>query len=129
VPAGSIALHDSSGLSPLDRVQPVAVAHLLAQVAGSDQDSAILSGLPIAGFDGTLAQRYATGTSRAAAGLVRAKTGTLDGVSALAGLVATRTGGLLAFDVTADGVALGGTLAAEAALDRVAAALSSCGCT
>jgi D-alanyl-D-alanine carboxypeptidase/D-alanyl-D-alanine-endopeptidase (penicillin-binding protein 4) len=60
---------------------------------------------------------------------VRAKTGTLDGVSALAGLVTTRSGAVLAFDITADGVPDGGTSAAEAALDRVAAALATCGCT
>jgi D-alanyl-D-alanine carboxypeptidase/D-alanyl-D-alanine-endopeptidase (penicillin-binding protein 4) len=129
LPGSSIALRDSSGLSPLDRVQPVAVAHLLAAVSKDARYGPLLTGLPIAGFDGTLAKRYRTAPNATAAGLVRAKTGTLNGVSALAGLVATRSGGLLAFDVTADGVPLGGTLAAEAALDRVAAVLSACGCT
>jgi len=38
-------------------------------------------------------------------------------------------GRLLAFDVTANGVSLTGTLEAQAALDRVAAVLASCGCT
>jgi len=42
--------------------------------------------------------------------------------------VRTADGRLLAFDVTADAVPLGATRAAEAALDRFAAALASCGC-
>jgi D-alanyl-D-alanine carboxypeptidase/D-alanyl-D-alanine-endopeptidase (penicillin-binding protein 4) len=97
---------------------------------GKDEKYApILSGLPVAGFDGTLTTRYRKGPTSAAAGAVRGKTGTLDGVSALAGLVRTRGGRLLAFDLTADGVSLTGTLQAQAALDRVATALASCGCT
>ena len=123
-----LALRDSSGLSPLNRVQPLGLATLLARAATSPAYTALLSGLPVGGFDGTLSQRYRKAPAAAAAGLVRAKTGTLNGVSALAGLVTTRTGGVLAFDITADGVPLGGTLAAEAALDRVAAALAGCGC-
>ncbi|MCU1599852.1 MAG: D-alanyl-D-alanine carboxypeptidase (penicillin-binding protein 4)-like protein [Frankiales bacterium] len=123
-----IALRDSSGLSPLDTVRPLAVAQLLAKAAASPAYAPLLSGLPIAGFDGTLGKRYRTAPTRAAAGEVRAKTGTLNGVSALAGLVTTRTGGVLAFDVTADRAPLGGTLATEAALDRIAAALAGCGC-
>ena len=128
VGATGINLRDNSGLSPLDRVQPLGLATLLAKAAASPTYTAVLSGLPVAGFDGTLAKRYRKAPMSSAAGVVRAKTGTLNGVSALAGLVTTRTGGVLAFDVTADGVPLGGTLAAEAALDRVAAALASCGC-
>ena len=88
----------------------------------------MLSGLPVAGFDGTLARRYRTGPSVPAAGVVRAKTGTLLGVSALAGLLRTADGRLLAFDLTADAVPVGATRAAERALDRLAAALASCGC-
>jgi D-alanyl-D-alanine carboxypeptidase/D-alanyl-D-alanine-endopeptidase (penicillin-binding protein 4) len=49
-------------------------------------------------------------------------------VSALAGLVRTRDGRLLAFDVTADGVRLGATARAQRALDQVATVLASCGC-
>jgi D-alanyl-D-alanine carboxypeptidase/D-alanyl-D-alanine-endopeptidase (penicillin-binding protein 4) len=128
-PSGtSIALRDSSGLSPLSRVQPAAVARLLAAVAQDGKYAAILSGLPVAGFDGTLGNRYRRAPSATAAGEVRAKTGTLNGVSALAGLVRTRGGRLLAFDLTADGVSLTGTLQAQAALDEVASVLASCGC-
>ena len=123
-----VGLRDASGLSPLDRVQPVAITSLLTKAAQADRFGAVLSGLPVAGFDGTLADRYRAGPTQAAAGEVRAKTGTLNGVSALAGLVVTRDGRLLAFDVTADGVALGATARAQKALDAVATALASCGC-
>jgi D-alanyl-D-alanine carboxypeptidase/D-alanyl-D-alanine-endopeptidase (penicillin-binding protein 4) len=127
---GAVDLSDGSGLSRLDRVQPGALTRLLAAVAGSDRERLfpVLSGLPVAGFDGTLERRFRTGPGRPAAGVVRAKTGTLNGVSALAGLVRTRDGRLLAFDFTADSVPLGSTLASQTALDRLAAALAGCGC-
>ena len=127
---GAVLLQDGSGLSRLDRVQPGALTRLLAAVAGADRERLfpVLSGLPVAGFDGTLERRYRKGPGRPAAGVVRAKTGTLNGVSALAGLVRTRGGRLLAFDLTADAVPLGSTLASQTALDRLAAALAECGC-
>ena len=77
----------------------------------------------MAGYDGTLFDR---GRRRGAPGTVRAKTGTLLGVHALAGTVVTIDGRLLAFAVVADGS--GSDAAAEAALDDVAAALAGCGC-
>ncbi|WP_324278120.1 D-alanyl-D-alanine carboxypeptidase [Blastococcus brunescens] len=82
-----------------------------------------MSGLPVAGYDGTLLDR---GDAGAAPGTVRAKTGTLLGVHALAGTVVTTDGRLLSFAVLADGSA--DELAAESALDDVAAALAGCGC-
>ncbi len=129
-PPGSVRLQDGSGLSRLDRLQPAALTRLLAAVAGSDRArlAPVLSGLPVAGFDGTLDDRFRAGPAATAAGVVRAKTGTLNGVGALAGLVRTRDGRLLAFALAADAVPIGGTRAAQAALDRLAAALAGCGC-
>lgn len=130
----SIALVDGSGLSRLNRLEPAALTRLLARVASDDGSATaerlapVLTGLPVGGFSGTLSDRYRKGDSVVAAGVVRAKTGTLNSVSALAGLVRTADGRLLAFDLTADGVPLGSTRRAEAALDRLAAALAACGC-
>jgi D-alanyl-D-alanine carboxypeptidase/D-alanyl-D-alanine-endopeptidase (penicillin-binding protein 4) len=58
---------------------------------------------------------------------VRAKTGTLLGVNALAGTVVTADGRLLGFAVLAD-AASPAVVSAETALDRVTAALAACGC-
>ena len=126
--ADAVRLRDTSGLSVLDRLEPGALTRLLALASRGGRLAPVLTGLPVAGFDGTLEKRFRTAPTAAAAGQVRAKTGTLDGVSALAGLVHTRTGALLAFDLTADGVPLGATLGAQRALDTIATVLAGCGC-
>jgi D-alanyl-D-alanine carboxypeptidase/D-alanyl-D-alanine-endopeptidase (penicillin-binding protein 4) len=120
-----VALSDGSGLSQQNRVPAGVLTGLVAGAADGSLDgaSALLSGLPVAGYDGTLFDRGDAGT---APGTVRAKTGTLLGVHALAGTVVTTEGRLLAFAVVADGS--GSEVAAEAALDDVAAALAGCGC-
>ena len=128
VARSALALRDASGLSPLDRLRPAALAGLLAAVGQDPRYGPLLSGLPVAGFDGTLAKRYRTAPTDRAAGVVRAKTGTLNGVSALAGLVRTRSGVLLAFDATANGFPVSSLVAAQGALDRIATVLASCGC-
>ena len=84
--------------------------------------SRLVTGLPVAGFTGTLSLRFGAGGPRAAAGLVRAKTGTLTGVSTLAG-VTSFGGHPVAFVVMADAVP-GDTLAARQALDRFAAVIA-----
>lgn len=125
-----VNLSDGSGLSTRNRISPAALAQVLSVAAagGNDDLRAVLTGLPIGGFSGTLAHRYGTGTTAGAAGDVRAKTGTLNGVSTLAGIANDEDGRLLVYAFMA-GRFRSGLPAAEAALDRLAATVAACGCT
>jgi D-alanyl-D-alanine carboxypeptidase/D-alanyl-D-alanine-endopeptidase (penicillin-binding protein 4) len=87
----------------------------------------LLTALPVAGGSGTLATRYG-GSASGGKGWVRAKTGTLTGVNALAGMVVDVDGRVLVFafmsasnrDPERD---------VRPALDVMAAALRGCGCS
>jgi len=125
-----ITLYDGSGLSRQDRLTPTLLAGVL-QLAASGRHpelSAVLSGLPVAGFSGSLEDRF-EGAATAGRGLVRAKTGTLTGVSALAGIVTDRRGTPLVVVVMADRIAPDDTLDARAALDDALSSLATCGCS
>jgi D-alanyl-D-alanine carboxypeptidase/D-alanyl-D-alanine-endopeptidase (penicillin-binding protein 4) len=85
---------DTTGLvnrdgSGLDRGDRVTCSLLAATVALAGRHSALADGLPVAATSGTLLRRLG-GTP--AAGRVRAKTGTLEDVSALAGWVDPKAG-------------------------------------
>ncbi len=125
-----LRLADGSGLSRRNALSAGFLTTLLAASAGESNLKlrSLLAGLPVAGFTGTLDERYRTASGRPAAGQVRAKTGSLSGVSTLAGVVRDADGRLLAFAVLADRVGPGGVGAAEDALDRFAVALARCGC-
>lgn len=125
VPTDGLEVLDGSGLARGSTMTARTLAGLL--VLALDQSSApaldhLVTGLPVAGFSGTLSLRFGTGRAGAVAGRVRAKTGTLTGVSTLAG-VTTVAGTPVVFVVMSDRVP-GDTLAAREALDRFAAALA-----
>ena len=123
-----VQLNDGSGLSQADRLPVTLLTTLITDAAdGTLPDAApILSGLAVAGYDGTLADR-GDDDPQTAPGAVRAKTGTLLGVNGLAGTVVTEDGRLLVFAILAD-AATGSVAGAENALDQVATALAECGC-
>ncbi|MGN9813314.1 D-alanyl-D-alanine carboxypeptidase/D-alanyl-D-alanine endopeptidase [Micromonospora sp. BQ11] len=129
LPADELSLADGSGLSRSNRISPSLLTDVLALAGdGTRPDlAAIFGGLPVAAWSGTLADRF-EGPSRAGAGLVRAKTGTLTRVHAIAGLVSTADGRLLSFAVLTDDAPPDGLTAARAALDRISATLTTCGC-
>ncbi|TXS56237.1 D-alanyl-D-alanine carboxypeptidase/D-alanyl-D-alanine-endopeptidase [Streptomyces sp. t39] len=122
LPVTGARFADGSGLDRRDRVSAELLTALLARSADPAHPELrhVLTGLPVAGFTGTLDDRY--GPASAASGLVRAKTGTLTGVNALAGTVAGADGRLLGFSFLARDTP--SPYEAQAALDRLAAALT-----
>jgi D-alanyl-D-alanine carboxypeptidase/D-alanyl-D-alanine-endopeptidase (penicillin-binding protein 4) len=130
VPTTGATTYDGSGLSRDNRLDSATLAALL-DVAGAVEHPdlrPVLTGLPVAGFNGSLSHRFAEAGDKAGRGSVRAKTGTLSGVSGLAGTVTDLTGTPMVFAVLADDIALPDTLDARDALDRVASALAACRC-
>ncbi|MBV9821941.1 MAG: D-alanyl-D-alanine carboxypeptidase/D-alanyl-D-alanine-endopeptidase [Actinobacteria bacterium] len=120
---------DASGLSLQDRIPAAALAATLRATldAGHSRLRPLLSGLSIAGWDGTLLEEDRFGGPAVVAdGAVRAKTGTLSGVSAMAGLVTDADGRLLVFSFVADQAPAEGP--SRVAVDNLVAALVRCGC-
>ena len=128
VPVTGAVMSDGSGLSASSRVPALALTGVLALATGTEQPQlrSLLSGMPIAGVSGTLRERFLGPSQRAAAGVVRAKTGTLTGVTSLAGTVLDQDGRLLVFAAMADQVK--STATSRQALDRLATTLATCGC-
>ena len=127
-----IHLVDGSGLSPDDRIAPRALVQLIALAARRDDPRLrpVITGLPIAGFAGTLAPGGSVfgAAGPPALGLVRAKTGNLNTVAVLAGVAYASNGQLLGFAFMADQVPKNGLIPAGGAIDELATELASCGC-
>jgi D-alanyl-D-alanine carboxypeptidase/D-alanyl-D-alanine-endopeptidase (penicillin-binding protein 4) len=100
VPASDLIQRDGSGLSRYDYITAEALVTVLAHVYHDDTLRAPFdASLPIAGRDGTLANRL-KGTP--AEGNVRAKTGSMSNVRALSGYVTGADGEALAFAILAN---------------------------
>jgi D-alanyl-D-alanine carboxypeptidase/D-alanyl-D-alanine-endopeptidase (penicillin-binding protein 4) len=117
----SYVIGDGSGLSRYNYVSSETLVRVLQRMQTDQRHSpAYLNALPAAGRDGTLAGRLA-GT--AAEGRVRAKTGTVDNVRAIAGYVESATGELLVFSIIANNFTVANSVvdaAADKALVRLA---------
>lgn len=112
---------DGSGMSTYNRVSPRAAVQFLRWTQTQPWGAAFRATLPVAGVDGTLSGRF-LGTPLA--GRLFAKTGTLNGVNALAGFLTTASGRELTFALYANdrpADAPSATNAAEAALVLIAA--------
>jgi D-alanyl-D-alanine carboxypeptidase/D-alanyl-D-alanine-endopeptidase (penicillin-binding protein 4) len=101
-PADTLLLHqvDGSGLSRLDRVTARATVHLLDFMRRSEVGEVFAASLPEAGNRLGLHRMFDT----PAAGNLRAKTGTIHGVSSLSGYVTSADGERLAFSIIANDV-------------------------
>ncbi|WP_158604331.1 D-alanyl-D-alanine carboxypeptidase/D-alanyl-D-alanine endopeptidase [Nocardioides mangrovicus] len=122
-------LYDGSGLSREDRLRPETLMAVVRTISSAQHPELreALTGLPVAGFSGSLLWRF-DHDPPAARGRVYAKTGTLTGVHALAGVATDLDGDVLGFVLVVDKVAAANEGYAQAKLDAVAAALGSCQC-
>ncbi|MCP2245798.1 D-alanyl-D-alanine carboxypeptidase / D-alanyl-D-alanine-endopeptidase (penicillin-binding protein 4) [Lentzea aerocolonigenes] len=125
---------DGSGLSASNRIPAKLLTDVLSQAAKPSLDDPrtaklrpLLTALPVAGGSGTLAGRYG-GNAAQGRGWVRAKTGTLTGVNALAGTVVDVDGRVLVFAFMSASNRNAET-EVRPALDVMAAALRGCGCS
>jgi len=108
---------NGSGLARSNQASPSSVGHLLRAMDTRTAHGAYLNSLPLAGHQGTLADRM-RGTP--AEGRCRAKTGTLIGVSALSGYC--RAGhGTVAFSILMNSVDVS---TAQSAQDKMAALIA-----
>ena len=119
-----LQLFDGAGFSARNRIPPSVLTHALRAASQSESTHDLPGWLAEAGLTGTLSNRF---ISTPGAGVVRAKTGSLTGVTSLAGVVITTEGRPLAFAALADGMAYGQE-GPRTAIDEFADALAQCGC-
>lgn len=121
--------YDGSGLSRENKLTAKTLLDVLRVAASADHPKLreVLTGLPVAGFTGSLRHRFDEGPADAQ-GRVRAKTGTLTGVHGLAGIATDLDGNLMAFVFVADQTGGSNSLSVQHDLDLMAAALGACHC-
>lgn len=127
IDTAGVALFDSSGLSVDDRLTAKTLDGVLQAAAGPDQPQlrALLDLLPIAAGSGTLGDRFVdAATNQGPAGWLRAKTGSLTAINALAGVLTDRSGRVLTFAFLSNAAGPNG----RNAMDALASRLWSCGC-
>jgi D-alanyl-D-alanine carboxypeptidase/D-alanyl-D-alanine-endopeptidase (penicillin-binding protein 4) len=128
IDTGGAQLLDCSGLSVDDRLTAETLDEIVNAAAGNDQPTLrpLVDLLPIAGGSGTLSNRFLdTDAERAAAGWLRAKTGSLTGTNSLAGIITDASGRVLTFALISNNAGPTG----RTAIDALAATLRSCGCS
>lgn len=97
----TLHLNDGAGLSRYNLVTPLALSELLSSIYHNKPIRKIMfNALPIAGYDGTLAARM---KKYAQSERVRAKTGSMTGVTSLAGFVKTKSNHRLTFVIMING--------------------------
>ncbi len=110
-------LLDNCGLSDANRIPPALLDGVLLSSATEAPIRDLLGTLPVAAGEGTLASRYGDLAGR---GWVRAKTGTLDETSALAGTVTSVNGNVYTFAFISNDSSI---LEARQGMDKLASVL------
>lgn len=125
-----LVLRDGSGLSRQNRIPPTLLVSTLQTAASPSRPelAPAMTGLPVAGWVGSLSRRF-NFDAEAGRGRVRAKTGTLAGVSGLSGIAIDARGTPFVVVLMADGFKPEQTLDVRDALDDAITAVATCRCS
>ena len=112
-----LTVSDNSGLSILNRLDNPILIDILDNIYSCDQCDlqSIAPGLPVAGLNGTLANRM---NDDGVAGRIRAKTGTLIEANSLSGFIMTEKGRVLTFSILVDHIEVGTTTNMRSVIDN-----------
>ncbi|MBV7362982.1 D-alanyl-D-alanine carboxypeptidase/D-alanyl-D-alanine-endopeptidase [Actinomycetaceae bacterium TAE3-ERU4] len=117
----NVTLHDCSGLDINNRVTAASLVSLIKHDLEEARTQPLIGMLPVAAWDGTLKNRFEKPEGR---GRIRAKTGSLPGVSSMAGIIRTKTGHELIFSVLVNKFEPGSVYQVRADIDDFLTALS-----
>ena len=118
-----MVIQDGSGLSPLNQASAEQVLAVLREISSDPELQHLIDQLPIAGETGSLRNRFAS-AGKGAAGVVQAKTGSIQGVRSLAGVIPTESD-ILLFSVNVSGPRVSD--ATRDNIDRLVEAFYLCG--
>jgi D-alanyl-D-alanine carboxypeptidase/D-alanyl-D-alanine-endopeptidase (penicillin-binding protein 4) len=122
-----LTLVDGSGLSGRNRLTAASLTEILDLALADARLDALIDGLPIAGRSGTLINRFASAPASCARGSVAAKTGSLTGVSTLAGVTRGSDGQWRSFAIMVNQRPSGyPSTSTSLAIDTVAAIVQGC---
>ncbi len=118
----ALVIRDCSGLSKENQVPPGLLAAVTANVASGavPQLEQILYDVPIAGYSGTLAKRFRADDTIPGRGMVRGKTGYLNGTASLTGVTVMPDGRTVGYAILVHGFDGANAKEARAAVDKVA---------
>jgi serine-type D-Ala-D-Ala carboxypeptidase/endopeptidase (penicillin-binding protein 4) len=128
LPAGQFDMADGSGYSRRNQLSATVLTGLLTKAVSDPRLADLFNALPVAGWSGSMGQRFGDADTTAGLGVVRAKSGTLSKVNSITGVVQTADGGLIGFSILAENVPTWQDPAQDA-LDRIVAKIASCGCS
>ena len=124
--APGMVIDDTCGLSRENRVTPGVLAKAMQLVLTEERFRSLVAGLPLGGVTGTLSLRFDDARERAGRGVVRAKTGSLRDVTALAGYLVTADGAPVVFAFIANDVSRSWDV--KDWMDTTTARWAACGC-
>ena len=111
----AVVILDGTGLSRYNLITPQALVNLLEYIAASPFADKLMQALAIAGVDGTLQMRMQSPEIKQH---VRAKTGTMTHISALAGYIDHHSGSTLAFVIMMNHLS-GATIDSQQLQDKI----------